>query len=619
MATVGLTLFSSVAGEPPKEPDSFDWNQARQFWSFQRPRPQTLPSVRNVPWPRQRLDYFILSDLENHQLHPSGEANPRVLARRLTYTLTGLPPTPEEMERFLEDTHPGAYERLVDRLLESPRFGEHVASLWLNLARYGEDQAHQVGNDTKHFYPNAYVYRQWVIDAFNHDLPYDQFLKLQLAADQYTQDDTNQLPALGFLGLGPKYYNRGRLEVMADEWEDRVDTVCRTTQGLTVACARCHDHKFDPIKMEDYYALAGVFASTTMLNRPWQALQPEESEESEKSEASDKKGKEKKNDPDPKTTMHIVAEGEAKNLHVFLRGNVDNPGPEEIPRRFLRVLCADEPQAFQEGSGRRELAETIASPENPLTARVMVNRIWGLVFGKALVGTPSNFGHLGDRPTHPALLDDLAVRFMEQDWSVKRLVREMVLSATFRQASHSDPIKADIDPANRWWWRMNRQRMTVEMWRDSLLFVSDRLEPTGGASLELDDPHNQRRTVYARISRLKLNDVLMQFDYPDANVHNAKRSVTITPMQKLFVLNSPFMWNQAEGLATRLLENEEGDDTGRIAAAYQLLYGRPPTGEETRLGLDFLKENRAESAGAPAPWVLYAQALLAANEMMYVD
>src|SRR3989454_7696 len=268
------------------------------------------------------------------------------------------------------------------------------------------------------FYPHAYRYREWVIDSFNRDLPYDQFIRLQLAADKINAGAEN-LVALGFLGLGPKYYNRGRLEVQADEWEDRVDTVGRAMLGLTVACARCHDHKFDPITMRDYYALAGVFASTKMVNK-----------------TADGKIIEGKVNADkmPPNTFHMVEDGEAKDLNVFIRGNVERKGP-IAERRFLRVLSEGEPAPFKEGGGRKELAEAIASPHNPLTARVMVNRVWGVCFGKPLVLTPSNFGHSGQPPTHPELLDDLAVRFTLNGWSVKGLVREMVLSSAYRQTS----------------------------------------------------------------------------------------------------------------------------------------------------------------------------------------
>lgn len=604
----------STAAPETSSKSGINWNEARRFWSFQKPARHATPRVSQSAWPQQPIDYFVLAGMDAAGLAPSPEADKTTLIRRVTFTLTGLPPTPSEVEDFLADNGAGAYERLVDRLLSTSAFGERMASLWLNLARYAEDQAHQVGDDTKQFYPNAFLYRQWVIDAFNADLPYDRFIRLQLAADLVAPGDTNQLPAVGFIGLGPKYYNRGKLEVMADEWEDRVDTVSRTFQGLTVACARCHDHKFDPIEMEDYYALAGIFASTRMVNRPFVEPKPEPQPEPEKAE-TDKKTKKDK-EPDNRLAMHVVEEGEAKNLHVFLRGNVENEGP-EAPRRFLRILCGDTPAPYAQGSGRRELAEAIASPDNPLTARVMVNRLWQATFGSGLVLTPSNFGHMGEKPSHPELLDDLAVRFMAGGWSMKRLMREFVVSSTFRQSSLARAEQQTKDPANRWLSRMNRWRLPAEMWRDAVLFVSGELMPEGGASRELDDPSNRRRTVYGRISRLKLNDFLMQFDYPDANVHSADRSSTVTPLQKLFVLNSPFMVHQSQALAERIGSGtDQQSETARVQHIYQLLYARPPTEEESRLGLKFLNQ----SAGGDFPaWAQYAQALLAGNEMIYID
>ena len=403
----------------------------RQFWSFVPLRRSTPEIPAAAKWPRKPLDRFILAKLTERGLEPSAEASRAVLARRLTFDLTGLPPTPEEIESFVLDADARADERLVDRLLASPRFGERMASLWLPLARYAEDQAHQVGDDTKFFYPNAYKYREWVVGAFNRDLPYDQFIKLQLAADKIAPEE---LAALGFLGLGPKYYNRNRIEVMADEWEDRVDTVSRTMLGLTVACARCHDHKFDPISTDDYYALAGVFASTRMVNKT-----PDGRIEKENAKAQQM---------DP-TVMHVVEDGDVQNLNVFIRGNAQRKGP-VVERRFPQVLSGPETVAFRDGSGRRELAEAIASATNPLTARVMVNRVWGLLFGRPLVATPSNFGHSGVLPTHPELLDDLAARFIEGGWSVKSLVREITLSATYRQAAENVqiPVRTRRDAAH---------------------------------------------------------------------------------------------------------------------------------------------------------------------------
>jgi hypothetical protein len=588
------TDTSALTVETPVEPDRVITAEDRGFWSFIPPRRYAPPPVANLSWPRGPIDAFILAKLEASGLRPAAEADKRALIRRVTFDLTGLPPTPEEVEAFVADHSPAAYESAVGRLLASPRFGERMASLWLPLARYAEDQAHQVGSDTKFFYPYAFKYRQWVIDAFNRGLPYDRFIQLQLAADRIDAASTDDLAALGFIGLGPKYYNRGRIEVMADEWEDRVDTVTRTTLGLTVACARCHDHKFDPIPARDYYALAGVFASTKMVNR-----------------TAD--GKVQKPDlmadkMDP-ATLHIVEDGQVQDLNLFIRGNPQRKGP-VVPRRFLSVLSPGTPAPFKEGSGRRELALAIAARDNPLTARVMVNRVWAMLFGQGIVATPSNFGQTGARPTHPELLDNLALRFMDSGWSVKSLVRELVTSSTYRQAS------AGSASADRLLNGMPRRRLTIEQWRDSVLFVAGRLDFAGGKSPELDDPANVRRTVHARISRLKLNDLLMQFDYPDANVHAESRSVTSTPSQKLFMLNSPFMLSQAKAFSARLTAEGIEADEPRVRRAYNLIFSRDPSAEELAVSLEFLR--RSPTAGLTR-WQQYAQVLLASNEALYVD
>jgi mono/diheme cytochrome c family protein/cytochrome c553 len=575
----------------------------RAFWSFQPPRRRAPALSDDTSWSRQPIDRFILTRLRERGLEPSPEAPPAVLIRRMTFDLTGLPPTPEEVDTFIESSlnQPNsAVVKLADRLLASPRFGEQMASMWLPLARFAEDQAHQVGDDTKFFYPNAHLYRAWVIDAFNRDLPYDQFLKLQLAADRLPCATPDDLAALGFLGLGPKYYNRNRIEVMADEWEDRVDTVTRTMLGLTVACARCHDHKFDPISQRDYYALAGVFASTRMVNRMPNGSAEKDDAKAEKMNAA---------------TVHVVEDGDVKNVNLFIRGNAERKGP-EVERGFIEVLSREPARKFTEGSGRRELAESIASPDNPLTARVFVNRVWGALFGRPLVPTPSNFGNSGSLPSHPELLDDLAARFVEDGWSMKKLVREMVLSATYRQSAESDTGKVGRDPGNESYWRMNRRRLSVEQWRDSVLAASGELmEATGAKSATVDDPGNLQRTVYSHVSRLKLNDLLMQFDYPDANVHAERRTVTTTPMQKLFVLNSAFMQRRATAFSARLLGAAE-EDAVRISLAYRLLFAREPDETEAELGLKFV---RGMTGSELSRWDQYAQLLLASNEMLYVD
>jgi mono/diheme cytochrome c family protein len=582
------------APEAPRRVTAAD----RAFWSFQPP--QRSACSTDSPWVGQPLDAFVLAKLRERGLEPSPEAPPAVLLRRVTFDLTGLPPSPDETDAFLADSAPDAFARVVERLLASPRFGERMASLWLPLARFAEDQAHQVGSDTKFFYPNAWRYRAWVVGAFNRDVPYDRFLKLQLAADRLPDTPPEELAALGFLGLGPKYYNRNRLEVMADEWEDRVDTVTRTMLGLTVACARCHDHKFDPVTMNDYHALAGVFASTRMVNRRPDGHAEKEGITADKMDAG---------------TVHVVKDGEVQNLNLFIRGNVTRRGP-LVARRFLEVLSPGEPVKFSDGSGRRELAEIIASRDNPLTARVFVNRVWAMMFGQPLVSTPSNFGGSGSRPANQPLLDDLAVRFMESGWSVKTLVREMALSAAYRQSSNATPAVREADPDNSLLSRMNRRRLTVEQWRDAVLLLSGELtEEPGAPSGDLGDPDFTRRTLYARISRLKLNDLLMQFDYPDANVHAERRSVTTSPVQKLFMLNSPFMQKRAAALASRLQPAGTTDEE-RITAAWRLVYSREPDADERALALEFLAK---PADSGMTRWERFTQVLLSSNELLYVD
>jgi hypothetical protein len=583
-------------------PKAIDVTAGKRFWAFQPPRPHAAPAVHDPAWPRTGIDPFILARLEQAGLAPSPAADRRTWLRRVFFDLVGLPPTPEEAEAFVADPSPDAAMKVVDRLLASLHYGERWARLWLDVARYAEDQAHIVGTDRSLFYPNAYLYRAWVIRALNEDMPYDRFVRLQLAADLIEPDDRSNEAALGFLGLGPKYFGRKDVAVMADEWEDRVDTVGRGLLGLTVACARCHDHKYDPIPTEDYYGLAGVFASTRMFNRP----------------LDDKREKKGDEASEPRDALHVVCEGTPTDLNVHVRGDAGSKGP-HVRRHFLQVLSDGEPAPFRQGSGRRELAEAIASPHNPLTARVIVNRVWGQFFGRPLVGTPSNFGTFGEPPTHPELLDDLAVRFVEAGWSLKWLMREIALSATYGQRADvggSGPAAAD--PENRLLGRVSRRRLNVEQWRDALLCAAGRLDRTvGGPPLDPQDPVACRRTVYSAVSRLELNRMLALFDFPDPNAHADRRVETTTPLQKLFALNNPFVVAQAVRLAGRLAAEIPGEDESadhrRIDRAYRLLYGRPPVAEEVRLGLAFLR------AGGDGRWLRYAHVLLAANEMLFID
>ena len=593
------STWASIHAADSTKATPIDWQKAREWWAFQTPKKSKLPVVSDIDWPSQRIDYFILAKLEAKQLTKSQQASKRILARRLFLDITGLPPTPTEMKTFLSDETSDAYERLAEKLIQKKAFGERLASMWLNNVRYAEDQAHQVGGNKAFFYPNAFRYREWIINAFNNDLPYDNFIRKQLAGDLLQDFQVKDLPALGFIGLGHKYYDRNRLAVKAEEWAEQVDTLTRSLLGLTVACAQCHDHKYDPLTQKDYYALAGIFASIELVDR-----MADGSEIKKDSEAAKKRI----------GTIHMVRDLKPKDLHVFLRGNADNKG-ELTPRRFLRVLSKKEPKQFTQGSGRLELAEAIVTSENPLTARVIVNRTWSMFFGSGLVTTPSNFGQLGTTPTHPSLLDDLAVRFMENGWSIKQLIREIVLSSTYRQDSTSSNANKVIDPTNNYLWRMNRRRLSVEQWRDSILAVSGNLERIGGKSLELSDKNNKRRTVYSRISRKKLNDMLMQFDYPDANVHASARSATTTAIQKLFIMNNQFMAEQSKRLAKRVT-GYKMTKSEQVHKIYSLLYSREPSATELDIAFDFL---RLPSESKFTRWEQYSHALLAANEMNYID
>ncbi len=610
---VGLLARWVEMGAPwPESVGSLDgevnWDNAQTFWSFQRPQRHPIPDTAREGWAKKRVDHFVLSQLEEKGWSPAPAAERRRWARRLSFDLTGLPPDPEMVDRFVGDVRPNAEEELVESLLESPRFGERMASLWLTVARYGEDQAHKVGDDESAFYPNAYHYRQWVIDAFNQDMPFDEFVRYQLAADFVEESDGPNQVALGFLGLGHKYYQRAMPQVQADEWEERVDMVSRSLLGLTVACARCHDHKYDPITMKDYYALAGVFASVGYVNRPEMELVK-----------NPKNGLIIDVIPDP-NTLHLVEDRDVKDVPLHIRGDAESPG-EMVPRRFLRVLSDGEPEAFRNGSGRLELAEAIVAPENPLTARVFVNRVWGLFFGRPLVATASNFGALGQRPSHPELLDDLAVRFVESDWSVKRLVREIVLSATYRQDSVNPEIAAAVDPENIYLSRKARRRLSAEMLRDALLSVTGGLVLQGGPSGDVDQPDFLRRTVFGKVSRLELNPYLAQFDYPDANVHSAGRKVTTTPTQKLFLLNSLLVDARAEALARELTDGKRNTagafEEQAVENLYRRVFSRPATSRELDLAKTFLAGD--DAGPTKDDWQKYVQVLLTSNEMLYID
>jgi mono/diheme cytochrome c family protein/exonuclease VII small subunit len=626
----------------------------RQFWSFQPIRDHKPPVTKNTAWPRSSIDRFVLARLEAEGLSPAADADPAALVRRVYFDLTGLPPSAEEIEKTRGD----AYESLVDRLLASPQFGERWARHWLDLARYGEDQAHTF---QARMYPAGYRYRDWVVASLNRDLPFDRFVIEQIAGDLLDGPDAERqarFPALGFFALGPVYYadNACRAKAKSDEYDDRIDTLSRGLLGLTVACARCHDHKFDPISTHDYYALAGVVASTDYFEAPlapadvvrrYDEAAAKLKEAEQKLKKAEQKLKEAKSKSlpteDAETTAkalrneiaerkkaigekypfaHSLKDGKPIDLAVHRRGNHKDLG-DVVPRGFLEVLSREGDRRFTTGSGRLELARAIASPENPLTARVFVNRVWQQMFGRGLVGTPSNFGLLGERPTHPELLDHLAARFIASGWSVKTLIREIALSSTYRQASTFSAANFAHDPDNRLLWRANRRRLDVESWRDAVLAVCGTLDPTiGGPSLNLDNAKNRRRTLYAAVSRHELNPMLRLFDFPDPNLTSERRVPTTVPMQQLFVLNSEFMIGQARALAATLAAEKAANDAVRITSAYRRIFGRTPTPNERHWAAEFLAAAATETGKSDvklSPWEQYVQALLSTNEFTFVD
>ncbi|QDU62765.1 Planctomycete cytochrome C [Planctomycetes bacterium Pan216] len=777
-------------------------------WAFQPVVRPKLPKVSNPSWIKTPVDAFILSKLDEQKITPSAPADRRTLLRRVTLGLTGLPPTKEQSDAFVADASPDAYEKVIERLLASPHYGERWGRYWLDVARYADTMGYQAGGKNTTF-PHAYTYRDYVIDSLNNDLPYDQFLIEQLAADMLPErEDKSHLAALGFLTVGNRFLNNQR-EIV----NDQIDLVGRGMLGLTVACARCHDHKYDAIPTEDYYSLYGVFASVTepkelpVIGQPkreedyqeylkerakrqqvvtdyvdknfaeiaedlrnqvgdylliertsrrngpyagkkllltlkkeqvrrtaerlwksyldrrevrdnslfgiWRELSavPPEEFEQKAQQIIQRRVKQKKpinpllrewlveakpasivdvariyhnlfamvrkealsqsdankplanadaeefrrvlygaaslltlspedrrNNLDRKhRTRLLQLEGKVKaldnesegappramvvlektnpvNPYVFVRGNPGRRGP-AVPRRFLQVLEPSE-RSFQNGSGRLELAEAIASSENPLTARVLVNRIWMQHFGKAIVRTPDDFGIRGDEPTHPELLDYLASSFMDQGWSLKNLHRTIVLSNAYRQSSDVRPDVAKRDPQNVYCWRMNPQRLDFEPLRDSMLAVSGGLErEVGGRSVgSVQSPQERRRTMYSFVDRLFYPTILRTFDVSAPDQSIVKRHQTTVPQQALFLMNSPFVIEQASRMTRHPRMRSAEGDQAKVQVLFGLAYARDASPEEIASALSYLKTVKHGD-----PWNQLAQALLISNEFSFVD
>ncbi|MCH8922401.1 MAG: PSD1 domain-containing protein [Planctomycetes bacterium] len=789
----------------------------RTHWALQPVRLPTPPEVKDAAWCETPLDRFVLARLEEAKLTPSPPANRRTLIRRATFDLLGLPPTPREVNAFVDDPAPDAFARLIDRLLASPHYGERWGRHWLDVARYSDTRGYSFGRERR--FPYAYTYRDYVIRAFNSDLPYDRFVTEQLAADRLAGDEKPAyLAAMGFLTVGRKYSNKH------DDIDDQIDVVTRGLLGLTVGCARCHDHKYDAIFSEDYYSLYGIFASSrepsslpligdpadspgydafkhelekrqktfdtfsdakhaelldvsrrrvtdylvrvvskqpeTILQKlpfislsredlkpklvarwrgyiernakaghavfgPWRELvkldekdfvaraaelvtqwdklpagtgngqlnplvkralnaepltskievarvygtllsgvyvewkkRGSKTEEltggpAERSQllqmvlgdgsptnvarrdllgylsrADRNKYRELQKQIDshqvnspgaPPRGMVLVDLPSPYNPRVFLRGKASRPG-KSVPRRFPQLISAESAQPYTNGSGRLELARAIVDPANPLTARVIVNRVWMHHFGEPLVTTPSDFGTRADPPSHPLLLDYLAWRLSRGGWSIKDLHRRIMLSAVYQQTSVDRPDARKIDPENRLLWRMNRRRLEFEAMRDALLSVAGRLDPMmGGKPVDIyRAPFRPRRSVYGMIDRQDLPGLLRVFDFASPDQSSPRRPRTIVPQQALFFMNSPFVIQQAEALAARPEVAGESDSTKRVAAIYQIVLTRTPSADESAAAVKFVSAAKTSSGGL-SPWVQYAQLLMLTNEFMFVD
>jgi len=654
MASAGVLMAKKEEGPKPVP------------WSFAPLKRVALPKVKDAAWPKTRVDFFILSKMEAVGMKPAARAEEQVLQRRLAFDLTGLPKTSAQFSVLSSQSASpstehsalstsAAWSQRIDETLRSPHYGERWARHWLDLARYTDITPDWL-DSTKY----SYLYRDWVVQALNEDMPYDRFVMRQLATDFLPECGPQDRVALGFIGLSPTYFKELQLPpeiiktTVADEWEEHVDAIGRTFLGLTLACARCHDHKSDPITAQDYYALAGVFASVkqsempTMSDALWKPVQKARAEvvTLEKQIIDLKKKKPKDLEEQIKTTEVKIAAlkttphynmlmanaveeaalfvvkkekehgskldykmGMARDLELMKRGNPNDMG-EVVPRRFLSAFPSKTglPRKFNTGSGRLELAQAIVEDAAPLTARVMVNRVWKHHFGRGLVDTPSEFGNMGEAPTHPELLDDLAGRFMEHGWSLKWLHREILNSATWQQSS----VAADSeqrDPENKLYARMQRRRLDWEAWRDSILTATGQIDlKMGGPASAISDGKNFRRSLYGASDRQDMDPMLRIHDVPDPGAHNPWRTETITPLQGLFALNSPFIQQQADVLGRWMREHG-------IGATYARLYQRTPSATEREALQQFIAGHEKEDA----VWSQCAQALLAGNELLFVD
>ena len=657
------TAAVAVSGRRPGTVASEFTDEERSHWAFQPIRDPTVPAGAGTA-----IDAFIGDRLDQAGLLPAAKAEKRTLIRRATIDLHGLLPTPDEVRAFVDDESPAAFERVVNRLLASPRYGERWGRHWLDIARYADSN----GMDDNIVHGDAWRYRDYVIRSFNQDKSYDRFVREQLAGDVITDwGDAGRaegLIATGFLMLGPKMVGEDDpVKQRLDFADEQLATTSRAFLALSVDCARCHDHKFDPIRSADYYAMLGMFTSTkTVLSyRVTSKLNATALEGAEQDRALSEIERRfdyhsdfvtnynRATTPDqvvraqqealddaladyfrvPKAMA--VAEGDPADLPVMIRGSHLTPGA-VAPRGFPGILSHGDASPIAPGSsGRRELAEWLTEPGHPLTARVMANRIWKWHFGEGIVRTPDNFGTLGDRPDHPELLDWLAVRFLEGGWSVKAMHRRIMLSDAYQRSYRRDERAAERDPENRLLWRSNRARMDAESIRDSLLAMSGRLDNRmGGRAMRhrnftnlngnalSRDPElyrTNRRSVYLPVLRSALYEVLLAFDFANPSTTNGSRGTTMVAPQALFMLNSSLVEDSSRHFAVMLASEKGRSDAERVRLAYEIAYSRPASADEIQSWLAFLDRYEAAAGGRRAAWQGLCRVVLSSNEFLYVQ
>ncbi|MCS6849842.1 MAG: DUF1549 and DUF1553 domain-containing protein, partial [Gemmataceae bacterium] len=647
MLMAGVIGLAAPAGDPAP---------AGELWSLMPITRPAVPAVRDTAWPRSPVDRFVLARLEAAGLKPNPDADRATLIRRAAYDLTGLPPTVAEIDAFVADpaTDDEAFARVVDHYLASPRFGERWARHWLDVVRYADS----VGRTWNAPFLYAWRYRDYVIDAFNQDKPFDRFVMEQLAGDllpaRSVAEEREQRIATGFLALGSLPIAEGRLEGFTlDRIDDQIDVTTRAFLGLTVACARCHDHKYEPITMRDYYALAGIFYSTRTLSgqgiraegnlnyvdgRNTLRLPADGSVSSADGvytmadflERSRRGERDVRFTFDPNRALGVM-EGAIRDCPIRIKGDPYDRGATP-PRGDIHIPGLPPlPPIPATASGRLQLARWLTAADNPLPARVMANRVWQHLFGRGLVATPDDFGSTGEPPTHPELLDYLASEFQTQGWSVKRLIRTLMLSRVYRLSSAGRDEGRKKDPQNALYWRADLRRLEFEPLRDSMLVAAGRLSfqrpegiPVSGIGgrgrsaatvslLPLDSPY---RTVYLPVLRSLLPEAYGTFDFPDPCQVKGRREVTTVAPQALYFLNNDFCVACARGAAERLLAEPGLDDAGRVRLAYRRLLGRPPQLDELADALELLRE---VSAPSPAQkWAVLVQGLMATAEFRYV-